>query len=222
MNHDPSAESSFAPRRTDRLVGLPPQPRRRRSRRSKSARHPGAVSRVHVFLAVLATGLTVGALAFLAIQALRSQVRALQNETTRLEHLLAASGDQIETLRSQRDDLVAERIPGLQALTFDETISIENAYLRYIIFTRTVREGRPAYEFRAVLHNNSRGEVVPDVSVRLFDELGIQVGTGQIYLDTLAMNTGSSALGSGDVQSYSGNIEVSDPGQPAYYVIRVD
>ena len=221
MNKDQPAESSVDPR-ADSLYPLPSKHRRRRSRHSNSSTSTRGDRRVRNFFAVLATAVTVGAVAFLfGIYPLRSQLLVSRSEATHLQHLLNLAGDEIETLQAQRDVLVGESIPGLQPLTLDETIPIENSYLRYIVFTLTAREGRPEYEFTVVLQNNRRGEVVPDVSVRLFNKVGIQIGAGQIHLEALAFSTGSPTLAPGEVQSYSGNIEMTDPNEPAYYLLQV-
>ena len=51
------------------------------------------------------------------------------------EALSSSLSEELETTRSERDILVQKRIPGLIPIVYDETINVDNTYVRNIIFT---------------------------------------------------------------------------------------
>ena len=73
-----------------------------------------------------------------------------------------------------------------------------------------------------VLANYELSDVIPNVSVLLFNKLGIQVGAASISLNTLSTNTGLFKLAPSDVRSYSGHIDLLNATEPTYYVLDID
>ena len=213
----PGARPSEAPSDTGAIAS------RRYARRSKSQRAERTIRRLQLLVVVLAAVVIIVGLAFgVALSPLKAERDELRHEVLRLERDLTVANDKVAMLSAEIDELVTTRIPGLQRLRYDETIAVEDKYLRNILFTLTVQEGQPSYEFRVVMSNEDLVDVIPNVSVLLFNDLGIQLGAARISLDTLASDTGSFKLSPGDVRSYSGKVELSDSGEPIYYVLQVD
>jgi len=200
-----------------------PFPAKRYARRSKWQRAERTVRKLQYLVAILVAILVIGAFAVgTTVQPLRAKRDLLSRERLRLERDLVLSEERLALMTAERDELVTTRIPGLEALVFGETIDVERKYLRNVLFTLTVQQGHPAYEFRVVLANNELTDIIPNVAVLLFNELGIQLGSSRISLGTLVSDTGSFKLAPGDVRSYSGQVELSDSGEPAYYVLEID
>jgi len=199
-------------------------PRSKRfSRRTKSQRAEKTVRQLQILIVILIAVMVISAFAVgSSVQPLRSQRDALSLEVLRLERDLAVSKEELKFVVAERDELVTTRIPGLESLAFDETITVERDYVRNILFTMTVQRGQSAYEFRLVLANDELSDVIPNVSVLLFNQLGIQVGAASVSLKSLSMETGLFKLAPGDVRSYSGRVDLLNATEPTYYVLDID
>lgn len=129
---------------------------------------------------------------------------------------------QLAALTEHRDTLVSGRIPGLRPLQYDEAISVDQAYIRNVIFTLTRSSEATTHEYRIVLHNDSLSVVNPKVKIVLFDAVGIQIGIAT--LDRAAANSEKdrTLLDPGEVRSYSGMIPVHGTKQPEYFLVLAD
>lgn len=211
-----------APEAPEAPVERKPGKRRRSPRRSKKSRSDGTVQRLQIAIAVLVALLLVAALsAVMSIRPILAERDELVQEGHRLSRDLRLALEEIESLQQERGELVAARIPGLEALVFDETIEVGERYVRNVLFTLTVVEGKPAYEYRVVFSNEDLVDIIPNFGLVLFSELGVQLGAANINADTLTSQEGPLKLMSGDVRSFSGKFELSEAGEPKFYLLQV-
>lgn len=141
----------------------------------------------------------------------------------RKQEVLAESlARELETVKNERDVLVQERIPGLIPLTYDETINIENEYVRNIIFTLAKSGKKNINEYRLVLHNNSLTVARPKAEIILFNDIGIQIGMAQIaQTDAINDTDIRAALDPGEVRSYTAAINLIRDEEPSYFLLVI-
>lgn len=130
--------------------------------------------------------------------------------------------EELGTIQNERDILVQERIPGLIPLTYDETINIDNEYVRNIIFTLAKTGKKNIYEYRLVLHNNTLSIARPKARIILFSDIGIQVGMAQIEQSDASTETDArTALDPGEVRSYTAAIDLVRDEEPSYFILDI-
>jgi cell division protein FtsB len=143
---------------------------------------------------------------------------------TRLEKLQADNeslGTEVENLRNELAHLVKGRIPQLLPLEFGITIPIEQSYFRNVSFTLAGTSEDAYYEYHAVLHNNDTRRVVPDVTLRLFDKLGVQVGESHLSNKDDTSGSGISELEPGETRSYYSQIELGSEVPAKYFLVDI-
>ncbi len=142
-------------------------------------------------------------------------------QVRKLERGLAEANTEIEQLRSDRDSLVAGRMPDLQPLSYDQILPVERAYVRNIAFTLTKQDESEAHEFRLVLSNEAEASVVPRLSISLFDANGAEIGMTEVSAAVLSQEGGQLALAPGEVRSHSGVIALQKERVPKYYQLQI-
>jgi hypothetical protein len=129
---------------------------------------------------------------------------------------------ELETVKAERDILVQQRIPGLIPLLYDETINVDNKYVRNIIFTLAKSGKKNIYEYRLVLHNNTLTVARPKAEIILFNNIGIQIGMAQIeQSDATIEIDGRAALDPGEVRSYTAAIDLIRDEEPSYFLLII-
>ena len=194
------------------------------SRRSRSSyRNNSTVRRYKIYLGLTALIFLI-ALFFLwldssnessehhqALLDLRKQQAIAKNLSTELE-----------TVKNERDILVQQRIPGLIPLSYDETINIDNQYVRNIIFTLAKSGKKNIYEYRLVLHNNTLAVARPKAEIILFNDIGIQIGMAQIeQTDATTQIDVRPSLDPGEVRSYTAAIDLIRDEEPSYFLLII-
>ena len=134
----------------------------------------------------------------------------LRTELTVAESVLLTTTAELERLHEQTADMVIGRIPNLVALEFDRVVSFADSTVRNVIFTEVRKSGKRGYEYHAVLHNRGSASVTPSPRVLLFDEMGIQIGVGDIMLGELAPN---------EVTSHTGIVDLVSDETPQYFAV---
>ena len=127
----------------------------------------------------------------------------------------------LETIRKDMDALVQERIPGLLPIKYDEAITINDKYIRNIIFTQVKNGKKQNYEYRLVMHNNTLSVIRPDVEILLFNDIGIQIGVTQVKYTDASAGTEHAALDPGEVRSYTASIGLIRDEEPSYFLLAV-
>ncbi len=130
-------------------------------------------------------------------------------------------GNRIEALEQERTQLVQGRIPRLHPLEFDVTVPIDQRYFRNISFTLTGTSHERKYEYHVVMHNEGSGSIKPDVTLFLFDELGVQVGKTHLSDRDATSETDSPSLKPGETRSYSSQVKLEHPSKPKYFLVDI-
>ena len=126
-----------------------------------------------------------------------------------------------ERKRNESAVLVQNRIPLLDSLEFDVIFPLEVDYLKNISFTRIGTKAEKKYVYRAVLENHQRNGIIPDVSILLFDALGIQVGMTTLTKENSASETHYIDLKPGESRAYSSQIYLTRNAEPKYFLVEV-
>lgn len=192
-----------------------------RSRRSRSSYRCNARIRRYQYLLA---GISIFFLLIYIFTWLHTSRKSTDNEKVLLELrkqeiTLEAVSSELETVRSEMDMLVQNRIPGLLPLKYDEAINFDDSYIRNIIFTQ-VRNGKKRnYEYRLVMHNDTLSVIHPVVEILLFNDIGIQVGVTQVEYTDASTGTGRSVLDPGEVRSYTSSIDLIRDEEPSYFLL---
>ena len=80
----------------------------------------------------------------------------------------------------------------------------------------------PAYEYRIVLSNNGLSAIIPDMNIKLFDELGIQLGQSQIPEQTTQGSELEITLDLGEIQTYSDTVDVESSKSPQFFLLYIN
>ena len=106
-------------------------------------------------------------------------------------------------------------------LEFDSTINIDHSYFRNIGFTLTGTSDNKNYEYRIVLHNDSLNVIAPAVTVFLFDDRGIQVGSTVLSKIDSTSKVEFNNLQPNETRSYTGRIGLNIHSEPKYFLVDV-
>lgn len=134
---------------------------------------------------------------------------------------LSQLSSELQTVKLERDSLVKQRIPGLIPLSFDETITPDNRFIRNIIFTLLKTGDKEHYEYRIVMHNDSLSVVDLKVTILLFNDVGIQIGQSLVDQTMAAGDSNRAALDPGEVRTYTASIQLTRDQQPGYFMLEV-
>lgn len=178
------------------------QARRRRSQRLLLA----LALAVSVLLLVI-----VGIVAGTEIERLASENSALANEAFQLRQRLARLEPELARTRQELAQLTRGRLPHLQELVADKVIPVNAGYVKNIVFTILRQSGQNRYEYRVVVENTGDTMLRPEVRVFVFDQHGIQVGSGDV--------TDRAELIPGESRSYSSVIERFMDEEPRYFYV---
>jgi len=139
---------------------------------------------------------------------------SLSQTETELHQARAALG----TAQTEIQALVEKRLPSLHAVAFDQVFPVGSHHVRNITFMRKHDSDEIVYEYKAVLENTSPDLVTPAISVLLFDDLGVQVGSSAIGED-MTVSEVERMLRVGEIRSYFGIIDLDRNREPAYFVL---
>ncbi|WP_286980397.1 hypothetical protein [Haliea sp.] len=148
-------------------------------------------------------------------------VRGEDASADNLRNKVAALEQQVSKLREEKASLVQNRIPDLNPLAFDAIVPIGERYLKNIRFTRTGTEQQKRFGYLAVLQNDGQRSINPDVTIILFDSLGIQVGMAQLAKDETSSDMGNDELNAGESRSYFSQVKLTRDRDPEYFHVEV-
>lgn len=127
---------------------------------------------------------------------------------------------QVEKLREDIAAMTEARLPNLRRLEFDQVLSIDQGYVKNVVFSIAGKGDQKHYEYKLVIHNGGLNLVHLRVDILLFDRVGIQVGQARIGVQKDGTHT-LDMLDRGEIRSYSSNIELTDRTQPEYFRLRI-
>ena len=193
----------------------------RQERRSQSSYRSAAKIRRYKYLLAAITTLffLVYVFTWLHMSRKSSEHELALLDLRKHEIAISALSGELETVKSELNTLVQERIPGLLPLKYDEAITVDNEYIRNIIFTLVKNGKKRSYEYRIVLHNKTLSVIRPAVEILLFNDIGIQIGVTQIEYTDASSGTVSSSLYPGEVRSYTSSIELIRDEDPSYFLL---
>ncbi len=195
---------------------------RRTGHSNNGYRSKRKIQRLQLTLAVLLSTLLLGAVVMgMFIQRLGYEQDQLLFKLHKREHELSVATTKIEQLRQERDGLVAKRIPNLKLIQYDQIIPVSEKYIRNISFTLTKSGDTNGYEYRIVLSNDGFSNILPNITMLLFDELGVQLGDAEITSVKLSGKMAAYELEPGEVRSYSDAIELKQDGKPKYFILQI-
>lgn len=151
---------------------------------------------------------------------------AERGQAARVEELCKAREEEIAALRAQLGDLAEGRLPRpLRALEIDKLIDLGEAGaapksgLRSIWFTRVGPKDNPAYEYRLTCHNGLDESIQPRYLILVFNQAGIQTGSGDVEKSQDWTHLATAGLAPGESCAFSGRIELQFGDTPAYFVV---
>jgi hypothetical protein len=195
----------------------------RHSRRSRSSyRHDSRARRYrHLLAGVSLTFLVIYVLTWFHFTGKTTEHEHTLLELRKLEKALTETGKEVETLRKEKAELVKSRIPGLLPLTFDQTIGIDNPYIRNIIFTEVKNGKEKTYEYRLVMNNDTLSVIHPQVQILLFNDIGIQIGEAEVELRDPSTGKVHTVLDPGEVRTQTALIKLLRDEKPQYFLLSV-
>jgi hypothetical protein len=165
--------------------------------------------------------LVIYALTWFYIAAKSAEYERTLLELRKQEKTLVATSKKLEAVRKENEVLVQKRIPGLQSLIFDETIAIDNPYIRNIIFTQVRNGKQKIYEYRVVMSNDTLSVIHPLVQILLFNEIGIQIGEATVEFRDPSTGKVRPVLDPGEVRSQTAMIRLLRDGEPRYFLLAM-
>lgn len=148
------------------------------------------------------------------------QNEILRSDLAKSQEELHRTMPELQKLRRELDELIRGKLPSLRKLEYDQVLTLDEGYLKNITFTKVVNRSVQSYEYKLVVQNNTRATLWPEIQIRLFNDLGIEVGNTEIgTVDPNALKAAS--LGIGEVRSYSSILPLSDKSAlPTYFMIK--
>jgi len=134
---------------------------------------------------------------------------------------MQAMASELKTIKDELNILVQDRIPGLLPIKYDEAITIDDEYIRNIIFTEVKNGNKRKFEYRLVMHNDSLSVIRPDVQILIFNDIGIQIGATHVEYKDASTQTERSALDPGEVRSYTASIELIRDEEPSFFLVII-
>ncbi len=195
--------------------------RRRRSRHRRSSISSRTLIKAVAIVGGVVIGLVIMVMS-IGLSSLSADNARLVTDNNRKARQLDQLQAQLNQVTQERDVLVRGRIPGLNSLKYDQAITLNEAYVRNVIFTLTRNGDSVTHEFRMVLHNDSLSVVNPQVKLVLFDSVGIQIGMISLHKSASTTQTDRNLLDPGEVRSYSGVIPVNGHEPPQYFLVLAD
>ena len=197
---------------------------RRSSRRSSSSRsHHGRARLTQILGVALTLSLVLNLLIAIALASYVRKASLLSGVSSSLRLQLTGITEQselekgqIQTLKSEIQELTLNRLPGLIALNYDAVLQINNNYVKNIVFTRTGKKGTHLYEYKVVLENRDSA-LQPALKVLLFNRSGIQVGMSE--LSNKIEYGGITRLDQDEVRTHYAVVQLADKAEPEYFQV---
>lgn len=156
----------------------------------------------------------------------------LQNEVSRRAELdadlrkLEAKLEETQAALDEREkhllDLVENRIPGLERISYNKLLDVNDKYVLSITFSETGAGEDKKLEYHAMLVNNGAEMVVPKVKIYVFNEFGLQTGVTELSKEQATSDVALAELEPGETRSYHSAVAVERDDEAIYYMIYVE
>ena len=201
---------------SDRTTSQPSQ------RSSSSYRHDTRIRRYrHLLAGISILFLVIYVYTWFYIDGKSREYEQMLLQLRKHEKTLAVTSRELETVKKERDALVQKRIPGLLPLTYDQTINVDNQYIRNIIFTQVKNGKKKSYEYRLVVHNDSLSVIHPEIQILLFNDVGIQIGAATVEFRDPSTGIVHPVLDPGEVRSHTAVIKLLRDAEPRYFLLDI-
>lgn len=198
---------------------------RRYSSRGSHSRSVRKIFKLRIAVVLLLTVLVVTIFGWIttAVRFSKAEEEFLQYQTGIRQQVSDSESHsaELERLRAENETLVKGLLPGLRLLEYDTIVTLDDQYVRNVRFTLTGTSYAKNYEYRFVLHNDSLNVIAPSVTLFLFDNRGIQVGTTVLSKNDSTAKVDFSNLQPNETRSYTGTVELNIQSEPKYFLVEV-
>jgi hypothetical protein len=201
---------------TDRAVA-----RRARSRSKSKQVHNLKLLIAALILIIIATSMG-WILSWSKLQIAESEALALDADLRKMGQELDQVRDRLAARDSEFVALVEKRIPGLKPIELNKLLDINDKYVVNLTFSESGTEQASVFEYHTVLRNETAGIVLPEVTLYLFDELGLQVGVHKLEKHNATTAVVLAELRPGETRSYHAELHVERNAKPKYYLLHVE
>jgi len=156
-----------------------------------------------------------------SVQRLESEHDSLTIQVRKQERELKETHAALDLARAELKEMLEGRLPNLQQLNFDQATTIDDRYVKNVIFSLTGKGESRVYEYRLVMHNETLAMLAPNAEILLFDEVGVQVGSAAVTSEVATTRSNEKMLEPGEIRSYSAVIHMSRDSDPRYFVVKV-
>ena len=126
----------------------------------------------------------------------------------------------VAELEAEIAALVESRLPHLTQLRFDKVFTVDQAYVKNIVFSLAGKGGIRTYEYKLLMENQEFHSIQPYIQVLLFDRNGIQIGLSELGVDEDGKFT-QPMLEHEEIRSHVDAIALSEDVTPEYFMVRV-
>lgn len=181
-------------------------------RSSRSRRRTIKIIILSVSLAVMSLVLVVvGVYSAVKISELNDVNRKLEYALRDMRDQMSGMEPELQRLQNELKSLVESRFPNLYELVTNQVLSIENDYIKNVVFTIIRQGNREDYKYLLVVENNTQVKIKPSFRVLLFDEFGVHIATDEVH--------DSHALSPGESRDYTSDIAFLIDTQPKHFYI---
>lgn len=188
---------------------------------SGKRRHHSSKRRLVLILSlalVAETGLLLAT--YIRMSLAESENRVLAITERKQAEELEALRPRVDKLQGEIAALTESRLPGLARLELDKVLTVDQDYVKNIVFTVAGKGDDMRYEYKMTTRNSSLNLVHPQVDILFFDTLGIQVGISRIGVTKDGTST-LDMLERGETRSYSDKIDLSKESRPEYFRLKI-
>jgi hypothetical protein len=221
-DHPPGAAA--APRTLAPPVMSPRVSRRRSSRQHvSSSRKKLRIMKVLLaaMLAVIVAGVVVAIFVYSELTRFRIEAGSLGVQVRQLEAELLEARERLVEMNDDLRILLANRIPGVAEMSFSRPIEINDQYVKTLTFVRSGIDGDQGIGFSAVLENTRSTPIVPQATISLFDDSGLQLGAATLAKTQDRNGPTSAEMQPGEGRQYVGTIDLQRQAPPKYFTIEV-
>lgn len=227
----PAADPAYPPRERDTPPHTlaPPLPQRRVSRGSSSQRHSSSSRKklrrmrilVATLLAVIVAGTVIGIFGLSHLQRFRTEARDLDIKARQLEEELMTARGRLTEMNNDLRILLANRIPGISEISFSRPQEVNNQYVRNVTFVRSGSGDQQTIRFSALLENGRSQPLLPQVTIVLFDQAGLQTGAVTLQPGQAGSGVTTAEMQPGETRQYTGEVTMQRRAPSRYFVVEV-
>jgi len=147
-----------------------------------------------------------------------SRTEKLSSRSSEIQEQLFLKEQEVDSLKAQlaqsKNELekyIEGRIPSVMKLAPDQVLTVDKDIIKNIVFSVVTQNGAKLYEYKLVVENLSRENIVPKFRVLVFDKYGVQIGIDQVLE--------GEELAPGESRSYSSKVDFFMKNEPVYFQV---